>query len=178
MNPDCSSPALQPSSSSAAWWFQLERAWALLLHHSPGLQGWGDELLLHKANFHSLGTGAKCPFVWAAGSALTHSLPARTSFKAHGAGEMELENAKQCFLPLPICCGITKQHFCVFLSPVCTELLHNKKVLDLLLQIDELCLAKLLQKHSVLCCKGPVNISEYGWPLPGYRWNSFNHVLP
>lgn len=170
MKLDCSRPALQPSSSSVECWFQPEHAWALLLHHPPGLQGWGDELLLHKANFHSLGTGAKCPFVWTAGKAVTRPLPALTSFKAHGAEEMEPENAKQCFLSLPICCGntlpltcITKQHLHI-LSSVCTDLIHNKKVLDLLLHIAYLCLAKLLQKHSVLCCQDPVNISEYGWP--------------
>lgn len=53
MRLDCNGPALQPPSSSAARWFQPERAWALPAP-PPRRQRRGDELLLHKANFHSL----------------------------------------------------------------------------------------------------------------------------
>lgn len=93
---------------------------------------------------------------------------------------MELENAKKCLLALPICCGntlplthTTKQHFCLFSSSGCTGLLQNKKVLDLLLQIDYLCLANLLHKHSVLCCQDPVSICEYRWSSCRLSYNSF-----
>lgn len=134
MKLDCSGSALQPPSSSVEHWFQPECAWALPAP-PPWRQCWGDELLLHKANFHSLQTGAKCPFVWTAGKAVTLPLPAPTLCKAHAAGGIESEDFKQCFLRLPACCGktlpltcITKQLFCLSLSSVYAELLHNKKL--------------------------------------------------
>lgn len=144
MEPGCKGPALRPPPSSVALVPASVPRPACPTprpHAKAPRQGWqGDELPLHKADFHSLGTGAKCPFVWTAGKAVTLPLPALCVGAGSRCRRKRVRRFQAMFstpthLPWKNCLWLVSPNSLLFisffffffsLSSLCTELLHNK----------------------------------------------------